>query len=249
MPSPNPSRTHNILYGVAAISDQDVWAVGAQQDASGLWHTLAEHWDGSGWSVVPSVDPGAGGNQFYAVKANGPHDVYAVGQQAGSGFPNTALIEHWETAWSVLASPPDASATILPLGVTATDSTLTVVGQRETDTAPYTTYVAAGAPSALTIQSTPNIAGEENDLFGAVTAADGTTWTVGWALDITPSVHAPLILKGVHGEWSAVANPRFPNLDSGLESIAAVPGGGLWAVGVTSSATTGSYTTLIEYHP
>jgi hypothetical protein len=41
-----------------------------------------------------------------------------------------------------------------------------------------------------------------------------------------------------------VANPQF-----GLEAIAAVPGGGLWAVGVTSSATSGSYTTLIEYHP
>jgi hypothetical protein len=149
----------------------------------------------------------------------------------------------------VVASPADASATILPLGVTATDATLTVVGQRETDTAPYTTYVAAGAPGALTIQSTPNVAHEENDLFGTVTAVDGTTWAVGWALDITPSVHAPLILKGVHGEWSAVANPRFPNLDSGLEAITAVPGGGLWAVGVTTSATTGSYTTLIEYHP
>jgi hypothetical protein len=106
----------------------------------------------------------------------------------------------------------------LPLGLTATDSTLTVVGQRETDTTPYTTYVAAGAPSALTIQSTPNIAHEENDLFGAVTAAEGTTWAVGWALDIKPSVHAPLILKGVHG-----SGPRLPTRNSRTSTAALKP--------------------------
>jgi len=250
VPSPNPSATHNILYGVAAISVSDVWAVGAHQDASGLWHTLTERWDGSSWSVVPSVDSGHNGNQLYAVKANAPNDVYAVGQAAGARFPNTALIEHWDgIAWSVVASPADASASILPLGITATDSTLTVVGQRETDTAPYTTYVAAGLAGALTIQTTPNVANNENDLFGVTTAVDGATWAVGWALDIAAGNHAPLILQGLHGSWSAVPNPSFPNLDSGLESIAAVPGGGLWAVGVTSSANNSHYSTLIEYHP
>ena len=58
-------------------------------------------------------------------------------------------------AWSVISSPADASASALPLGVTATVSSLALVGQRETDTAPYTTYVAAGAPSALSIQNKP----------------------------------------------------------------------------------------------
>jgi hypothetical protein len=250
VPSPNPSATQNILYGVAAISDSDVWAVGAQQDANAVWHTLTAHWDGSSWTVIPAVDAGDGGNQFYAVKANASNDVYAVGQQAGAGFPNAALIEHWDgISWSVVASPADKSATALPLGVTATDQTLTVVGQQETDTAPYTTYVAAGVPGALAIQNTPNIAGEENDLFGVATAADGLTWAVGWALDIAAGNHAPLILRGVNGTWSAVSNPSFPNQDSGLESIAAVPGGGLWAVGVTSSSNNSHYQTLIEYHP
>jgi hypothetical protein len=250
VPSPNPSKKHNILYGVVAISDSDVWAVGAHQDASGVWHTLTEHWDGSSWSVIPSVDVGSSGNHFYAVKANASNDVYAVGQSASAGFPNTALIEHWDgRSWSVVASPADA-ATALPLGVTATSSSLTVVGQQETDTAPYTTYVASGALGPLTIQNTPNVALAENDLFGATTAVDGSTWAVGWALDIAAGVHAPLILQRVNGVWSVVANPGFPNLDSGLESITAVPGGGLWAVGVTTSTGTNSqYVPLIEYHP
>ena len=149
----------------------------------------SERADGSSWSVVPAVDAGSSGNHFYAVKANASNDVYAVGQSAGAGFPNTALIEHWDgKRWSVVASPADPSATALPLGVTATNSSLTVVG--ETDTAPYTTYVAAGALGPLTIQSTPNVALAENDLFGVTTALDGSTWAVGWALDIAAGVHA-----------------------------------------------------------
>ncbi len=227
-----------------------MWAVGAQQDSSGVWHTLTEHWDGSSWSVVPAVDAGSSGNHFYAVKANASNDVYAVGQSAGAGFPNTALIEHSDgKRGSLVASPADPSATALPLGVTATNSSLTVVGQQETDTAPYTTYVAAGALGPLTLQSTQNVALAENDLFGVTTALDGSTWAVGWALDIAAGVHAPLILHGLQGVWSLVASPSFPNLDSGLAFIAAVPGGGLWAVGVTSAGNNSNYSTLIEFHP
>src|SRR5215471_6580206 len=59
VPSPSPGASQNILYGVAAISDSDVWAVGAQQDSNGLWHTLTEHWNGSAWAVVNAVDSGA----------------------------------------------------------------------------------------------------------------------------------------------------------------------------------------------
>jgi hypothetical protein len=193
---------------------------------------------------------GSTGNHFYAVKANASNDVFAVGQSAGVGFPNTALIEHWDgKKWSVVTSPADA-VTALPLGVTATPSSLIVVGQQETDTAPYTTYAAAGAMGPLAIQNTPNVAGAENDLFGVTIAVDGSVWAVGWVLDIAAGVHAPLTLQRVNGVWSLVANPAFPGLDSGLEAITPVPGGGLWAVGVTTSGNNAAgFSTLIEFHP
>jgi hypothetical protein len=118
IPSPSPGAMQNILYGVAAVTDSDVWVVGSEEDANGVWHTLTEHWDGSAWSIVNAVDAGQSGNQFYAVKANASNDVYAVGQQASAGFPNQALLEHWNgTAWSVVSTPADA-ATSLPLGIT-----------------------------------------------------------------------------------------------------------------------------------
>ena len=250
VPSPSPGAHQNILYGVAAISDSDVWAVGAEEDSNGLWHTLTEHWDGLNWSVVNAVDAGSSGNQFYAVKALGSSSVFAVGQQADAGFPNQALIEQWDgTHWSVVSSPADGSASALPLGVTANTSSLTVVGQQETDMAPYTAYVATGTPGALSIQTTPNVGIGENDLFAAETANDGSTWAVGWDIDTTTGNHDPLVLHRKKGVWSVVSTPKLgKGTDSGFAAITAIPGGGMWAVGVTPSST-GNYSTLIEYHP
>ena len=254
VPSRSRGEQQNILYGVAAISDDDVWAVGAKRDSAGLWSTLAEHWDGSVWSVVDSVDVGVNGNQFYAVAAHSSSDVFAVGQKAGADFPSEALIEHWDgKAWRVLPSPADPAATALPLGVAATANSLTVVGQQETDTAPYTTYVAAGPAGSgsadLSIKKTPNSGAGENDLFSAATAADGSTWTVGWDIFNNKSgAHDPLVLSEKGGAWSIVPTPSLGGADSGFAAITAIPGGGLWAVGVTGNLE-GNYATLIEYHP
>jgi hypothetical protein len=250
VPSPSPGALQNVLYSVAAITDNDAWAVGAQQDSSGLWHTLTEHWNGSAWSVVNAVDAGSTGNQLYAVRALASNNVYTVGQQANSAFPNQALIEHWDgSKWSVVTSPADPSASALPLGLTATSSTLSLVGQQETDSAPYTTYVASGAPSSLSIMTSPNNGTTENDLFAVANAADGSTWAVGWYIDPTSGNHDPLVLQGVSGTWSLVSSPAFGSgADSGLAAITSIPGGGLWAVGVTATSKS-NYSAVIEWHP
>jgi hypothetical protein len=247
--SQSPGALQNILYGVAAITDTDVWAVGAFEDANSLWHTLTEHWDGSTWKVINAVDAGTHGNQFYAVKALATNNVYAIGQQANAGFPSTALIEHWNgTAWSVVTSPADA-ATSLPLGVTATAAALTVVGEQESDTAPYTSYVASGSSTALAIQPTPTQGTGENDPFAVTIANDGSTWVVGWAINPATDLHDPLVLQGVNGTFSLVSVPNpSSGGDTGFAAITTVPGGGMWAVGGSATAKS-NVSTFIEFHP
>jgi hypothetical protein len=61
VPSPNVGTGDNILFGIAALSDSDIWAVGVTLDANDVSHPLTEHYNGSSWSVVPSVDPNGGG--------------------------------------------------------------------------------------------------------------------------------------------------------------------------------------------
>ncbi|HTD55063.1 MAG TPA: hypothetical protein VK670_06750, partial [Silvibacterium sp.] len=171
-------------------------------------------------------------------------------QQAGPEFPSRALIEHWNgTEWRLVPGSDDPSATILPLGIEATPSFLTVVGQHETDKTPYTTYVATGSPNGISIRKTPNNGTGENDLFSVTNAADGSTWAAGWDIIDSSDDHAPLVLHGVKGEWSVVPTPSFAaGTDNGFAAITAIPGGGLWAVGVQTNSQ-GNYSTLIEYHP
>ena len=248
IPSPSPGGRQNILYGVSGLSDSDAWAVGGDQDASGVWHTLTEHWDGSSWTAVPSVDAGSAGNQFYAVSAASPTSLYATGQQAGAGFPSQALTEHWNgTSWSVLATPSDGTETLTPYAMTGNDSALAIAGDRESSSTPYTTMVASGAPNKLALEPTPNSGAGEQDLFGATTAADGSTYAAGWFVDPSSLNHGSLVLHGVNGQWSTDSTPDPGTGDNGFAGITAVPGGGLWAVGVSSN--NGNFSTLIAYHP
>jgi hypothetical protein len=81
VPSPNPVELPE-LYGVAADSATDVWAVGDSYDgALGQYQTLIEHWDGTSWTVVPSPSPGTGGDgdQLYAVTAISSTSAWAAG--------------------------------------------------------------------------------------------------------------------------------------------------------------------------
>ncbi len=119
VPSPNPSWAGldlATLQGVAAVSSNDVWAVGHADDFASLRSTtLIEHWDGTAWTIVPSPNPSGSSlpNDLFAVTAVASDDVWAVGR---TGFPWKALILHWQgSSWSVVPNPCTA-----PLnGVTA----------------------------------------------------------------------------------------------------------------------------------
>src|SRR5262245_23809836 len=52
---PQPGSERDLLYSVSARTPSDIWAVGDQQGADGKFRTLAEHWDGQQWSVVPTL--------------------------------------------------------------------------------------------------------------------------------------------------------------------------------------------------
>ena len=70
-------------------------------------------------------------------------------------------------------------------------------------------------------------------------------------IDPSSGNHEPIIEQGADGRWSIVATPDLSGDqgDNGFAGIAAVPGGGLWAVGLQTNAITGAPQTLIEYHP
>jgi len=91
-----------------------VWAVGGSGAKYSLEtrQTLVQHWDGTGWSLVPSPNPGGARNELTGVSALSPTDVWAVGYFADPSLSSnrpgrySTLIEHWDGAsWTVIPSP------------------------------------------------------------------------------------------------------------------------------------------------
>lgn len=68
---PNQGGEGSLLFGTQALSHSDVWAVGQTQELNGAILTLTEHFDGTGWSIVPSPSPGHIGN----IRVNGLRGV------------------------------------------------------------------------------------------------------------------------------------------------------------------------------
>jgi hypothetical protein len=82
------------LSGIAAVSADDIWAVGSMLGTTGVDRTLTLHLDGPKWSVVVSPNATSGGNDLFGVAALG-QTVVAVGAAAASpafGSPVNALI-------------------------------------------------------------------------------------------------------------------------------------------------------------
>src|SRR5258708_3105966 len=115
--SPNrsiKSFSNNTLFGVAALSDSDVWAVGnfLSSNNGAINETLTEHWNSTAWKLVSSPNVGTMGSSLLPVSAASSKDAWAVGNvpRINNANGNRPLIEHWNgTAWSVVASPNPSS--------------------------------------------------------------------------------------------------------------------------------------------
>ena len=106
MTSPEPTGSmYNELTAVRCQSADSCFAVG-DDFVNGAAETLIEHWDGIGWSVVPSPSPiGADNIQLNGVACPNTTICYAVGDTRGDSFVHT-LVERWDGAhWTIMTSP------------------------------------------------------------------------------------------------------------------------------------------------
>jgi hypothetical protein len=108
--TPNVGTLGSSFYGVTALSSRDAWAVGYSGANGPVALTLAEHWNGSSWTVVPTPSPGGSSatSLLYDVAAVSPTDIWAVGTYLDSPAQDAlqTLVEHWNgTSWTVVPSP------------------------------------------------------------------------------------------------------------------------------------------------
>jgi hypothetical protein len=203
------------LRGVAATPAGEAWAVGYR--GPGGHETLAEHWDGSDWSVTSSLDPSTDGNELHGVDAVDSTHVWAVGTKVGmSGFE--PLIEFWNGSdWSEQAAIGDGQLHAVA-ALSATDAW--AVGTTEAGGTLIERW--NGSTWSQVTGADPST----NDVLLGVAAVSGTdAWAVGRS-------DAGTLLERWNGStWSAVASPA----GVALMGIAAFAPDDVWAVGATAT--------------
>ncbi|HXA61046.1 MAG TPA: alkaline phosphatase family protein [Streptosporangiaceae bacterium] len=232
-----------ILFSATAVSENDVWAAGEQQSASGKYSTLIEHWDGKQWSVVPGPNPGGSGNSLYGVASSGGNNVWAVGQRNDQGS-DVPLVEHWDGKhWSAVQVPSGGAAGALQ-GVAVHGGDVWAVGQTD-DSAhqarPLSLHLSQGHWTATIASGL----GSGFSNINGVTLVGNTAWAAGTYYDAASDKQLTLIARNDGSGWKAVNAPNPGTGDKVLGGISA--GDGLiWAVGYDKTDTGRS--ALIELH-
>ncbi len=246
------------LNSVVALSRNDIWAVGSSGLFSGAEgtkeQTLTEHWDGTQWNIVPSVDVDYPRNQnrLNSVTAFSGGDVWAVG---GYDVPQT-LVERWNgSAWSVVPSAnPGVAANHLNDVAALSTSDIWAVGNYDIvlpGTSQYTrSLIEHWNGTGWSIVPSPNGRPSESILAGVSAASPSNIWTVGTQGIGGSGDYLTLIEHWDGTQWSIVPSPNgaVPGEgDNGLNDVAVVTANDVWAVGYSINLGPSKERALIEH--
>jgi hypothetical protein len=231
----DPAEFEQELLGIAAVSENDVWAVGWAREPGGPLYVkrpLIEHFDGAAWRIVPSPYPPTDTQtELHSVSATSANAAWAVGYTHDGTFPSRTLIQHWDgTQWTIVPSPSPGNQVNALLGVAALSaSEVWAVGYwigSDTE-ANIDTLILHWDGVGWTQVPSPNIAGVANQLAGITAISASDIWAVGTAGG------TPLAMHWNGTAWTIIPM-RFRNGLSS-ENLLAVSGAAsndVWAVGL-----------------
>lgn len=224
------------LNGIAAISANDILAVGDGISSTGASTTLVEQWNGTSWSILSSPNPGDFANGLSAVTALSDGTVAAVGFQESETNGFSSLILQNSSGAGQSASPMVQSASsVSPLA-----------------TVPSLHVVPSPAINGSSLSATAALA--DNDIWAVgniVEHWNGTSWSVVptpavksgnfasvagaasndvWAVGNQSTGNGTLIEHWNGTSWSVISGANVPN-GSFLLGVTAVASNDVWAVG------------------
>ena len=224
------------LNAVDALSPSDVWAVGTEGSSSPLLsETLIMHWDGTGWTQVPSPGPSSSNliPTLNYLSMDSATDGWAMGDvynRTTGGF--TTLVAHWDgTSWQQVT----AKAKFAFRGVASfSPAAATAVGAIQTGEhtfSPTVAYQWNGTSWARTATLHAPSGVSASSAFVIGLSADSATDM--WAIGGDPSGNLVWHWNGTHWTVKAVISP---NGTAGLLGVAAISSTDVWTVGYTNAA-------------
>jgi hypothetical protein len=244
VPSPDGGPTGNGLYGVAALSSDDVWTVGTYFTNRAL--SLIEHWDGAEWTVVGHPETG---DDSFLLGADGvaPTDVWAAGYYHDQVGQKTFTL-HWDgLGWIVIPSPNVGleSALWAVDAVSSTDVWAVGSGIPRGGGSTFT-LVEHWDGATWTVTPSPTIDGSAS--LASVHALSATdAWAVG-TIDVGFGVSETLIEHWDGLAWTIVPSPSVVGVDNALNDVVVLAPDDAWAVGGRSKLFVESKPSILHWN-
>ncbi|MGA2738584.1 MAG: hypothetical protein ABSG65_14200 [Bryobacteraceae bacterium] len=236
------------IFGMTAVSANDIWAVGTLLTANQTLEALFEHWDGSAWTAYTGFFYGF----FRAVSADASNDIWAVGYNG-----NVTFSEHFDgTSWTHVPTPNVGTGANSLGGVVAlapdnvwavgfsTASTQPPPGQYDV---PTKTLIEHYDGTSWSVVSSPNVGPnsqyQSNRLLGVTAVSPTDIWAFGSYFAASGSENQITLLMQWNGSiWSLAPSPSpEPGnfLDDILYSGVVTAPGSVWIVGSLAPAAEG----------
>ncbi len=262
------------LLSVEAVSSNDVWAVGYNDDG-----VLIFHWNGTGWSrggfsravqeqlKGGSLAPAYSLTRLTDLAVISQNDVWAVGTIRVSGSNRTLTMHYDGTSWNIVGSPsPGTYSNILESVAAVSANDVWAVGYfaNAYSDAPSFTLTLHWNGTQWSVVSSPNPTGpaggklgssEPNNnseilghkLYSVAAASANEVWAVG---KYSPTNYwnstTAIVLRWDGSQWQPVTGPN-PENHNQLLDVSVIAPNYAWAVGRRGFSNT--YTLTARYGP
>ena len=247
----NTGSSHNDLFGVSGIATNNVWAVGAYETntTSHATATMAQHWNGTSWSKVATVNPSSY-SYLFAVAAVSSNSVWAVGTTYNfSVGAYQTLVEHYNgSSWSVISSPntgfSDTWNQLFAISALS-DTDIWAVGSLTPSVGPLQSLAVHSDGTIMSVVGTPNMIGD-NELLSVNALEPGHAVGVGYGGFVSGSSPAVAMQWDLVATGVSMAGPLTLPVsgDVLLESVAR-SSDAVWAVGFYQSTLSSPRQTLV----
>jgi hypothetical protein len=234
------------LYGVAARSASNAWAVGSTAASTGHDRPILAHWNGTAWKTVSSTAlPSRGALYGVATFRGGAWAVGQAGVLVHGGVPRHLLVRLKGTTARRVPVPGPADGTLAGVAATsATNAWAVGVTTRPGADTPLilrwngTAWKVSPLPSTVGHGAFTGVAATSRSNAERLEGVAATSASNAWAVGSTGSSRT-VILHWNGRAWKRVPSPNPSHSQAGRDFLAAVSAksaDNAWAVGTTADA-------------
>lgn len=253
VPAPADAVTAGFV-GVSCVGPRACVAVGDYRNRHGLTLTLAERWNGAGWAIERTPDPGRpyaqptldSGTEFSGVSCATAGSCVAVGDYLDREHRSVALVERFHGSRWTLEHTPAARGRPLGGASCPTASACTIVGEDRRGFGVLQPTAERSLGGVWTLQHAPasRVPGSMTNILVSVSCASSADCAAVGDRSTAAGGHAAFAERLGDGSWTIAPTP--PQDEAVLGGVSCAATDACTAVGLTQNAAISSTLPLIE---